>query len=76
MDRYLSSLKGKEDYLIIMFTLCMNILILKDDVDIKFDKVTEFVFLFMSVVFYNVNRRLTFGMVLTYLMIKYKNSNI
>ena len=67
---------NKLDHLIIIFTLCLNIIIIKDEIDVKLDNITEFIFLFMSVVFYNINKLITFCMVLTYLMIKYKNSNI
>jgi hypothetical protein len=76
MDDILSSNNDKLRHIIIMFTICLNILIIKDEITIKFNKITEIIFLFMSVIFYTINKQITFCMILTYLMVKYKNSSI
>lgn len=76
MDDILSSTNDKLSHIVIMFTICLNILIIKDEITIKFNKITEIIFLFMSVILYIINKQITFCMMLTYLMIKYKNSSI
>lgn len=64
------------NYIIILFTIFVSIIMLKNELDININKLNEMLYLFLSIIMYSINDFLSYSLIFVYLIYKLKNVNI